>query len=178
MTDDKNNGAQPRYLPLKEAARMVDPHRSESALKLALQQGRIASLNNVAGYGRKVGSRWQVDTRDPLFRRWVAAAAKLRTQDEDRAAQQERNKELLDETAALRAELSRVRRENAELRNYELDHWKLEQSERHCEDLKSVLSYVLHRIEDKLDEPPVPERIRRRGAFTVAPSLNKARRKR
>ena len=163
-----------RYLPLKEAAKMIDPYRTESALKLALQQGRIASLNNV-GYGKKVGSRWHVDTFDPLFRRWADAAEKMRMQDEDRNAQQERNKELLDETNALRAELSRLRQENAELRSYEIDHWKLEESEQYCDVLKSILCGTLHRIEDKLDKQQMPERIRRRGAFTIAPSLNKAR---
>lgn len=177
MTENKTTSTAVRYIPLKEAAKMVDPYRTESALKLALQQGRVASLNNV-GHGKKVGSRWHVDTFDPLFRRWVAAAEKMRTQDEDRNAQQERNKELLDETNALRAELSRLRQENAELRSYEIDHWKLEESERHCDTLKAILSNVIHRIEDKLDEQPVPERIRRRSAFTISPSLSKSRNKR
>ncbi len=67
MSDLINEIGEIRYLSLKRAAALVEPYRTESALKVALQQKRIASIYGNAEKGRK---QWFVDTESPLFMQW------------------------------------------------------------------------------------------------------------
>lgn len=101
MSDLINEIGEIRYLSLKRAAALVEPYRTESALKVALQQKRIASIYGNAEKGRK---QWFVDTESPLFMQWRRKADEMRQQEQD-----------VDELEQLRQRVVELESENYEL---------------------------------------------------------------
>ncbi len=89
-----------RFLPLKDAAALVAPYRTESALKLALQQGRIAS-DGAPVEGKRRG-RWLVDSQSALFLQWCERARRMREDEQER-------REDADEITRLRETVSQLR---------------------------------------------------------------------
>ncbi len=111
MSDTDND--MPAFLSLTEAAKKVAPYRTLVALKKAIYDGRIKSLDNK----RKEAKRRDVimvDTESPLFREWCAKAANLRYEAEKADEAKERVGELsedLDEREQTIASLDQANRE-------------------------------------------------------------------
>lgn len=110
----------PPYLSLQEAAKRVAPYRTMVALKKAVYDGRIKSLDNK----RKEAKRRDVimvDTESPLFREWCAKASNLRYEAASADEAKERVGELSEDLDEREQTIASLAKSNRELQ-YEVEY--------------------------------------------------------